>query len=171
LRAAPAVERQRCDDVEQRLIDRISAVIALEADDRDDEARLHAVVGCDAPDHFAVLGQQRSPALDPLRAHAAQIGFIRLHELGLRAVLRDGLAMDADRRQHGVQRLGADAAFERRSAHLAEEGLESGVLGRSIDLRCRTEDEPPRQGQADDLESLHALNDTGRASGKARSFL
>ena len=79
-----------------------------------------------------MLGHERLAALDALRAHAAQIGFVRLDELGLRAVGLDGLPMEADRRQHGVERLGADAALERRAADLAQERLKRRLVGRGV---------------------------------------
>ena len=119
-----------------------------------------------SPIDMPVTAPSQDPTVPPSLHASASTGVARL-----RAVLRDGLAMDADRGQHGVQCLGANAALERRAADLAEEGLECSVLRGSVDLRCRAKDEPPRQGQADEVESLHAPNDTGRASGKARSFL
>ncbi len=81
-----------------------------------------------------MLGDQRLAGLDALRAHAAQVGFVRLDEFGLRAVGCDRLAMDADAGKDRIGRFGADAALERRAADLGQERLESGLVGGG--LRC-----------------------------------
>ena len=131
LRAAPALERQRGDDVEQRLRDRERAVVALEADDRRDEARLHAVVRGDAANHLAVLGHERLAALDSPRADAPQIGFVRLDELGLRSIglrrLGGGCGCPAARRRASPRRCRAPCAVARISPRNASNAAPSAA--------------------------------------------
>ena len=84
---------------------------------------LHAVVGGDAPDHLAVLGHQRLPALDALRAHAPQVALVGVDELGLRPIGHDGLPVKADAGKDRVDRLGAYAALDGARTDLTQERL------------------------------------------------
>src|SRR6185503_13285384 len=68
-------------------------------------------------------------------AHAAQIAFVRVDELGLRTVLLDGAPVQLDRGQNGVERRGGNAALERFGAHVAQEGLKRFALVAVIRLR------------------------------------
>ena len=57
-----------------------------------------------------------------------KIRLVGVDELGLRAIGHDGLAVETDAGQDGVDRLRADAALDRRGAHLAKKASNRGRL-------------------------------------------
>ena len=83
----------------------------------------------------------------------AQIRLVGVDELGLRAIGHDGLAVEADAGQDGVERLGADAALDRRRADLAQESLETRPLrprrpALLLDLRALPDGAPRLRSRA-----------------------